>query len=427
MQKKINKNFCEADAVPFLFGFANSMFQSSGDHCGHSNWTHAATNGTVPSSSKDKYISHWINFEDDLDLMQKMGVNSYRFSIEWSHVEPQPGVFDETVLARYEEILAACRTRNIEPMITLYHFNEPLWFTQQGGFEKPENIKYFLAYCEMIFKRFSQQVKYWCTINEPGTHAICGYFFGIFPPHKHSINKTIRILNNLLEAHVKVYQTLKSLPEGNQVHIGLVHNVLRFVPRYRWEPLENWLSKFMTEICDDLIQAFLKTGHFNYDHWIARTHTYNPDAPHSYDFIGLNFYGNAVLGFNFKNFFGPTCFPHQDMGDYCLPIDSEGFARAIDSVSTFKKPIFITETGIADEHDKLRGKFLREYFKVLETKLKEKFDIRGCFLWTFSDNYEWGHGFNIKFGLLDHLRVERESVRELRHFIELMQRLNSKF
>lgn len=408
----------------FLFGFANSTFQSSGEQFEKSNWSDAALTGTVPSASVGQFISHWQNFETDLNIMKKIGVNGYRFSIEWSQIELEPGVYDERVLARYGEMIEACRARDIEPVITLYHFTEPSWFNQRGSFLKTENIKYFLSYCEMIFKRFEHQVTYWCTINEPASHAFSSYLYGQFPPHKHSVKLTVLFLKNLLMAHVAVYKKLKQLPGGEHAKIGIVHHVLKFLPRYKWEPLEVFITKFITEITHTLVMNFFSTGHYDYNHWFLHIKHYDPDAPQTLDFMGLNFYGNPVVGFNSTNFFGPTHFPHQETGDFPVPIDSAGFADAIKECAALKKPIIITETGIADESDKARCKLLREYLSVLHDKICEKVDIRGCFIWTFSDNYEWDHGFKLKFGLHDHFRTERASVNEFKEFMTRIRKLS---
>lgn len=105
-------------------GFASSMFQTSGERCGDSNWTDAAQKGTVPAPTQP--IPHWDNFETDLDLMRDIGISTYRVSIEWSHIEPSQGQFDQEEIERYQRLINACIQRNIKPMITLYHFNEPL-------------------------------------------------------------------------------------------------------------------------------------------------------------------------------------------------------------------------------------------------------------------------------------------------------------
>ncbi len=402
----------------FLIGFANSIFQTSGDSCGETNWSDAADKGSVVPVLLGQSISHWDNFEDDLDKMQALGVNSYRFSIEWGHIEPEKGRYDEAVLKRYDEMVAACIARNIKPMLTLYHFNEPYWLAELHSFEKEENIQYFVNFSEMIFKRYSSHVTLWCTINEPACLAFSGYFYGQFPPHKHSLKKTINFLLNLLKAHVQVYEKLKSLPNGNKAEIGIVHNVVRFVPRYAKEPISKWVAKFLTKITDDLVVNFLRTGKYDYKvTGIVNTHYTNPSAPQSFDFVGLNFYGNVVIGFNKKNIFGPTHFPDQTMGHFYLPIDPAGFDAAISEIAALGKPIYITETGHATDDDNARIKCLNEYFEVLEKNLAENIDIRGLYVWTFADSYEWNEGHAIKFGLCDQYRVERASAKVFKQHI----------
>lgn len=396
----------------FLVGFANSMFQASGDSCGETNWSTAADNGSVKPVSLGQINSHWYNFEDDLEKMKSLGVNSYRFSIEWGHIEPEEGVYDEAVLKRYDEIISACLKNNIKPMLTLHHFNEPFWFTHKGGFEKEDNIKCFINFSKKIFERFSQSVKHWCTINEPGVLAFSSYFYGQFPPHRHSIKKTLNYLLNLLKTHVALYKELKQLNNGNDCEIGIVHNVLKFTPRYKWDVLSRVLAPFLTKVVNDLVIQFLQTGHYNYHlRWIYKVNYFDIDATNSYDFFGLNFYGTVVLGFNSKTFYGSTNFPDQTMGQFHLPIDPKGFSAAISEVAALGKPIYITETGHATSEETNRIKFLNEFVNVIEQKIAEKIDIRGLYIWTFTDNYEWDRGHEICFGLYDQYRVERESAK----------------
>lgn len=399
-----------------LIGFANSTFQTYGLLGGESNWTAAARKGTVPEH--DSSINHWDHFEHDLERMAAMGVNSYRFSIEWSDIEPKQGQIDENVLKRYAQLFATCHKHHIEPMLTLYHFTEPLWFTKLGSFEKEENIQYFVNFCKLIFSRFHSQIKLWLTFNEPALQAFSSYFYGQFPPHQHNLKKTIVFLRHLLEAHVATYKALKSLPGGESAQIGLVHNALRFLPRYWWEPLERIIASVCSYITHDLVLSFLKSGHYHYHHFFVNEDYYDASAPFSYDFIGLNFYGNAVIGFNKQNFFGPTQFPHQEMSDMFLPIDPEGFVIAIDDMASLKKPIYVTEIGLADERDVLRAKFLNLYFDIIKIKIEDGVDIRGCYIWTFADNYEWNMGYSKKFGLHDHERRERRSAQEFKTFIK---------
>lgn len=375
----------------FAIGFANSMFQSSGEVCGESNWTEAARKGSVPKALLP--ISHWDNFEADLDLMQTTGVNSYRISMEWSHIEPIKNQYNTQVLDRYMALIDACLKRHITPMITLYHFNEPLWFTSLGSFEKEANIEHYISYCKHVFHLFSSKVSLWCTINEPAVQAFSGYLLGQFPPHKHDLKLTIIVLKHLMKAHVDVYQELKALPHGDACMIGIVHNVLRFKSRHG-DRLTSSFTDELTTITDDLVIDFFKTGRLDYKSsiWGLDVHYEDARASRSNDFFGLNFYANPIIGFNLANGFGATCYPGQEMGDMYLAIDPQGFSEAIDEVNQLGLPIYITETGIADQTDIKRQHFLTQYCAVIHEKLARGVDIRGCFFWVFRDNYEWNEG-----------------------------------
>ncbi len=402
--------------VTFPVGFGSSMFQTSGASCGASNWTEAARLGTVPDAAPA--LSHWDNYEVDLDLIQSTGAKQYRVSIEWSHIEPLQGRFDEEVIARYHKIIDACIARGIKPMLTLYHFNEPLWFTELGGFEREENIEHFIKYCSHVFPQFSPKVKLWCTINEPAVQAFMGHFLGDFPPHKHNVHLTVTVLKNLLKAHVDVYHALKVLPEGDSAMIGIVHNVLRFKKLHRFDPIGALITGTFTPITNDLVMNFFKTGTFVYKRCFLQNVVYTDiRAPDANDFIGLNFYANPVVGFNSKNGYGPTCRAGQVMGDMFLPVDPVGFAAALDEVAELKKPIYVTEIGVADASDKLRQQFLVEYFGVIKAKLEAGMDIKGCFLWTTWDNYEWNQGNTKSFGFFDANRQPRASVKMLKEML----------
>ncbi len=401
-----------------MIGFASSMFQTSGDRCGSSNWTEAAKRGFVPDSTQPQ--PHWDQYEQDLDLMKNMGIESYRVSIEWSHVEPQKGTFNREVIAQYHKLVDACLDRKIKPMLTLYHFNEPLWFTELGGFEQEGNIKHFVAFSQHVFSSLSSKVSLWCTINEPAVQAFMGYFLGKFPPHiVGNFTQTTCVLKNLLKAHVDVYHALKPLANGTEFQIGIVHNVLKFKPLYWFDPIAYFLTNLFNPLTNDLVIDFFKTGHFDYDiSFNEGVHYHDERACNANDFIGLNFYANPIVGPNLDNGYGATCRSNQVMGDMYLPLDPDGLSDALDQVATLNKPIYITETGVADQSDLLRQQLLPLYFDVIQKQIAKGIDIQGTYLWTVCDNYEWNEGNTKAFGFFDKNRNPRESVQVLKDLIK---------
>jgi len=152
---------------------------------------------------------HWNRYEEDIELMKELGVNAYRFSVDWSKIEPEEGRFEEGAFAHYHRLIDHLRRRNIVPWLTLHHFTHPLWFARLGEFERRDNIKYFVRFARRVFAEYSGKVKHWCTINEPSVLASAGWFLGNFPPRKQDLNLTEIVLSNLLEAHVEVFHAIK--------------------------------------------------------------------------------------------------------------------------------------------------------------------------------------------------------------------------
>lgn len=390
------------DNKNILLGFANSMFQSSkiGD-CGKSNWSKAIESKYVTQSKVE--ISHWDNFKNDITIMKEnFNVTTYRISIEWSHIEPTLEIYDQEVLNKYKELAEHCVNLNIKPMFTLHHFNEPLWFYEMGSFEKLENIQYFVNFCKYVYSNLNEYVKIWCTFNEPAVYAFMGYVIGDFPPfQKINLFKSMEVLKNLLIAHTQAYKELKLINNDINIEIGIVHNVLIFKKLYDYDILGLLISRTFNEITNDALLIFFKTGIFSYVGLFGHKIEYiNIDAVNSNDFIGLNFYANPVIGPNLKNIYGATHFNDQEMADMYLPLDHKGFSEAIDLIATLNKPIYVTETGIADMTDILRQKFLLQYFSVLDRKICDGANIKGIYLWTFRDNYEWNQSEKL-FGFHD--------------------------
>lgn len=402
-----------------LFGFANSMFQSSvvGD-CGISNWSNAIQTNKVTQS--EVKISHWKNFKEDISKMKtNFNMTSYRISVEWSHIEPSKGNFDHSILMKYKEIAEYCVSLQIEPMFTLHHFTEPLWFSESGGFENENNFLSFVEYCMYVYSNLHTVVKLWCTFNEPAVYAFMGYLLGQFPPYVNNLEKTLNVLKNMLYLHADVYHKLKCIDDTCSV--GIVHNVLLFKQLYTLDVLALGLTSFFNSITNDLVIDFFKTGKFTYVSFFLGINIQfdlsdKISTLHNNDFIGLNFYANPIVGPNINNFYGATHFNNQEMGDMYLPLDPKGFSDAIDLVATLDIPIYITEIGIADRTDKLRNKFVVQYMDVIEEKINNGINILGCYFWTFRDNYEWNQT-NKLFGFHDIDGEPKESCNKLKEII----------
>ena len=235
----------------FAWGTATAAHQVEGNNTNNNwyDWEHELDENNQPRiHNGDKSIlaaDHWNRYPDDIKLMKDLGVNHYRFSIEWSKIEPTNGNFDPKVIQHYRDLCDSLLQNNITPVVTLHHFTHPVWFEKLDAFEKKENIDHFIEYSEYAFNNLKDLVPIWCTINEPSVFVSQGYFNGIFPPGKKDPVLAATVLENLLIAHTETYKHLKSLTDGNKAQIGLVKNIFQFDPLRRWHILDWTFSKVL--------------------------------------------------------------------------------------------------------------------------------------------------------------------------------------
>lgn len=392
----------------FLWGTAVAEWQNSGsENLGPSNWSEFENktdkNGvpTIKDGQKSgKSCDSWNNIERDIDYMKQIKLNSYRFSFSWEAIEPRQGEYNQAAIDHYHKLLDMLAQAQIEPMATIIHFVHPAWFEQLGGFEKQENIAIFTKFAEKVFTEFSSKIKLWCVINESNVLGFQSYINGEFPPGKKAnFSLAATVVRNLMQAHTETYLKLKSLPNGDKAQIGFVHQYLTFEPYTWFNPIEQMLSRFLTAcFANAPVLAFLKTGKFNP---IPFTSSWNYEAPTKgplADFIGLNFYSRVL--FNLLKA-APDCYPNEIMTDMPYALCPDKLNEAIEEVSKIGLPIYITENGIADKFDNRRGIYFKKYLGALSKGIKDGYDIRGFYYWTLIDNFEWNHGNNLKFGLVE--------------------------
>ncbi len=391
----------------FSWGVATASHQIEGNN--HNNWSTLEKEKGMEQSGGA--CDHWNNWKTDFDLLEELGVGHYRFSIEWSRIEPDEGEWREDAVAQYSAMVDDLLSRNIEPMVTLHHFSHPVWFEQKGGFLNKENIPYWVNYCERIFEVLCDRVNNWCTINEPEVFSIMGYHMKLFPPGKGSIPKTIRVMTNVMRAHTLAYHSLKKIkPEAKN---GLAKNVTIFDPLRRWN-LVHWLTTFiLNHIWNGAIISALTKGRM-----FGRR---IPNAKGSLDYIGLNYYTHALV-----SPFTPQTIEvdlpkreHEIMTEFGYPMYAEGLERSVQLLNRLNVPIEITENGVADAEDKLRPEHMKRHLWIISQLISQGHDIRSYYHWSLMDNFEWAEGYSLRFGLY-HVDYQTQ-VRTLRKSGELYQ------
>ncbi len=366
----------------FLFGSATAAHQVEGGQ--DNDWSDWERKKGHVSDDSDSSLAadSWNKWREDVDLLKKTNQNAYRFSIEWSRIEPQKGVFDQASIKHYREILLELKKQKISSMVTLFHFTLPKWFSDIGGFSNRLSVYYFSRFAEKLGQEFGKIVDYWVTINEPQTYLLCGYVLGNHCPGKRDLLKAyFNVRKNLEAAHIAAYRKMKPIVTAP---IGIVEHLLAL------EPL---VPRFLNNI-------WVKATHF------FTTHIFIKPIINSADFIGINYYMKFKLQF---------WYPHVQkaskvLNDYGWGINQEGLSQVISECKKWKKPIFITENGVADSDDIYRKDFIKEALENISEAIKNGADVRGYFHWSLLDNFEWSKGYSMKFGLFTIDRKPRKSA-----------------
>jgi beta-glucosidase len=413
----------------FLLGVATSSYQVEG---GNTNvWDRWAQQGRCPQAAGNA-CDHWNRYKEDAQLIQNVGANAYRMSVEWSRIEPQEGVFDEAALDHYRAECDELLARGIAPVITLHHYNDPIWFADRGGFEQEENIYYYVRFAKKVIDRLHDKVHLWLTFNSPASYAAKGYLAGMMPPGKKDMQAMAEVMKNVLEAHVQLYKTVKEDPVCAHAHVGTLHNIMQVdpAPAPVWKPWQKGWNSLCARMADYIthqcVYRFFTTGVFHfYIPFRAYVHHESPDAPRSLDFIGLNYYTHAKMhGTKSVSYENDIATASKDKTIY-----PEGLYQAIKELwaniaQPLNIPIYVTENGISPRNEEDRDLFLRRYLYALSQAMQEGVDVRGYFYWSLMDNYEWGTFGAKKYGLyyVDQQTLERTLKPSAAYFIATANR-----
>ena len=380
----------------FLWGTATSSYQVEG-HCTNNQWNFFE--GQMLDGEKVETAGiacdSWNHEDEDIAHMKELGVNTYRFSIEWSKVCPKSGVINKEVLNHYKQFCIKLVNNGIKPVITLYHYTEPQWFYYKRGFEYKENIEDFVFFCQKVFEELHEYVYAWFTFNAPEGIALGGWLAGVKPPAKKDMQLAVTVLRNILEAHVQVYKRIKSLPGGKESRIGILKNILQLDPWNIANPLDHLGCYIGNILQNDSIYNFFTTGIFKvYIPFKVDVYHSSPDAIHSLDFIGLNYYCHNYIK-NFKTIREPNSKIEIPTNNKKYTIYAEGLHRAIEEISKriakpLGIPIYITENGIGTNSDEHRILHNQRSLYALARAIQDGHDVRGYIHWSLLDNFEWG-------------------------------------
>lgn len=204
----------------FLWGAATSSYQVEGDNRNADWWHWEKKAGKFRSADACR---HYELYEKDFDLAKRLNHNAHRLSIEWSRIEPKEGKFSWKEMEHYINVMRALRSRDIEPVVTLHHFTNPLWLARRGGWANPGVVAFFVRYCEFVAQALAPYVRYWVTVNEPTIYVTHAYIIGVWPPQKKSYVRATAVMENMVLGHVKAYGSIHRIYKHMRLEIGRAH------------------------------------------------------------------------------------------------------------------------------------------------------------------------------------------------------------
>jgi len=384
----------------FLWGTATAAHQVEGGN--RNDWSRfEEQDGRIAHGDKSGLaVDHWNRMGEDVALMKDLKANAYRFSIEWSRVEPVEGQWDDAAFARYGELLGLLREARITPMVTLLHFSLPQWLADRGGVRAPDFPLRFANFAAEAARRLGSEVDLWCVINEPNVQMYLGYVEGIWPPGHKSPPEAVEAFAGLLRGYAQAAQALKRADPGAQV--GVAQNLILFEPASRLS-VPDWIAaRGATDAFDWAFYDSIQAGRIKLSApGFPTLDEPLPELTGSTDYFGANYYRRDLVRFAprapgiVQILPGPG--PRNDLGWELYP---EGLLTLLRQASArYHLPIYVTENGIADARGEARAAYLRSHAYAMARALAEGIPVKGYFHWTLMDNFEWAEGYGPRFGL----------------------------
>ncbi|MCS6774271.1 MAG: glycoside hydrolase family 1 protein [Thermoflexales bacterium] len=389
----------------FKWGTATAAHQVEGNNTNNQWAVWEQTPGNIHGGDRAGLACDWWrNAEADFDRMVELSLNAHRLSVEWSRIEPREGYFDDAAIDRYRQMLLGLRRRGIEPMVTLHHFTNPIWLEEQGAWENVQVVPKFERFVIHVVRSLGDLCDVWCTINEPNIYAVMGYLTddSHMPPGRPgNFDLTLRVIRNMLLAHAAAYRALHNVQP--LARVGLAHHMREFQPLRPNHVLDHLVNRLQDNAFNQGILDALMHGRWGLI--LGRGAEQSARAVRgTLDWIGLNYYSRTRAYFDPRQrstLFGAIIdTPGGEMSDYDYgEIYPDGLLHCLRRLARFKLPIYVTENGLPDEDDDQRPAFIVRHLRVLWAAIQFNYKIQGYYHWSLIDNFEWGQGWRMKFGL----------------------------
>jgi beta-glucosidase len=384
----------------FLWGTATSAYQVEGNNKKSDMWAEEYSEGSPYKDFSGDAVDHYHRYKQDIELMASLGLNSYRFSIEWSRIEPEQGVYSKEEIDHYRDVIKICYDNHITPVVTMMHFTSPQWLMQMGGWKNPKTADLFAKYCEVVFKELGKDIPYVLTMNEVNLPVMLKELFinlDFMPPvgmdakswtapgwresaaqkcgttvdqyftfHMASDEESLEIVK---EAHRKARAVMKKINPLTKVGLSLALPEIQAVEGGEEQAANVWHDYF---------------GQFK-------------SAMEGDDFIGVQNYTREI--------YGPQGQVPVVEGTEVTAMGYEYYPEALagtirNVAKDLDLPVMVTEHGIATNDDSRRIEFIQRGLKGLHSCIEDRIEVLGYLYWSTFDNYEWTFGYEPKFGII---------------------------
>jgi beta-glucosidase len=361
----------------FTWGTATAAHQIEGGNTNNDWWAFEHTPGSGCSEPSGDCCDSWDRWAEDADIVAGLGLDNYRFSVEWSRIEPEDGEFSRAALEHYRRQCAGLRERGVDPVVTFHHFTTPRWLAREGGWESEATLERFGRFCTVVADVLGDVMSSACTINEPNVVATMGWHAGMFPPGKTDVELSREVAARLARAHRVAVDAIRASAPG--IPVGLTLSMTDYqLARGGEEKLES-------------------IRHHSEDVFL--------DVTEGDDFLGVQVYTRMLIGPNGWAGYEDGI-PILDMGYEFYPASLGNCLRRAWTYTGGAVPLNVTENGIGTTDDAQRIDYVRQALDGVLDAIADGVDVRGYTYWSLLDNFEWALGYKPRFGIVS---VDRET------------------
>lgn len=399
----------------FMLGAATAAHQVEGNNIHSDYWVQEQ----IPHSSFDEpsldAVDHYNRYEEDIRLLAGAGLNTYRFSIEWARIQPEPDAWEREEVEHYRKVIRCCKENGVTPIVTMHHFTSPKWLITQGGWENPEVVTKFQTYCKRLVEEIGDELEYVCTINEANMRLQLAALIKDMMKRmmggnvgSQAAQSDVQVGINMMPENIKLGMIEAAQAFGIEDPTKIHTFVSQCTPKgdilvmRAHEAARDAMKKACPHLKIGLTLSLhdmqpLEGGEAHAKkEWEEEFLHYLPFIKDD-DFLGVQCYSRKL--FDSNGVVQPAeSAPRTQMGYEDYPL---GIANVVRKVAEeFKGALIVTENGIATDNDARRCEFIREAIEGIQVCIDDGIPLKGYMYWTLLDNFEWQKGYSMTFGLI---------------------------